>query len=229
MYGVIYESAFSNQSAGPSGAAYMTGNVKVTHFDENGQVIGYRMGSNHITATGMSVIMAQVFAGMNVTATQQHAVGNLSGTVGWMEIGTGGDTETPLPGPPWTSGQNYINALRWNDTDVNLPVISTNPSCIRVHATINNVTQAEAHTSPNDCQGDDTQSATTCAAQMNVTATAQFLGTVCSVNDIDEAGIFTHQDGTEGLLFARNNFGSVDLGALDRLQLEWEFTFKDSI
>jgi len=64
---------------------------------------------------------------------------------------------------------------------------------------------------------------------MNVTATAQFLGTVCEELGIDEAGIFTHQDGTDGLMFARNNFGSVNLGALDRLQLEWEFTFKDSI
>ena len=228
MYGVTYESAFSNQSAGPSGAAYMTGNVKVTHFDENGQVIGYRMGTNHITATGMAIIMAQVFTGLNTT--MPAALTNLSGTVGWMEIGTGGDTETPLPGPPWTSGQNYINALRWNDTDVNIPVIATKPLCIRVHATIiNSTAQGPAHTSPFDCQTDDTQSATTCAAQMNVTATAQFLGTVCEELGIDEAGIFTHQDGTDGLMFARNNFGSVNLGSLDRLQLEWEFTFKDSI
>ena len=228
FYQNSYESELSNQSAGPSAAAYMTGNVKVTHFDKDGQVIGYRQGTNHITATGMSIIMAQVFAGMNVSATQP-ATGNLSGTVAWMEIGTGGDTDDPV-GPPWTSNRDYVNALRWNDTDIVEPVLDTNPLCIRIHSGITNFTQAEAHTSPNDCQsGAGGQSSTQCAAQMNVTATAQFLGTVCSVLGIDEAGIFTHQDGSEGQMFARNNFGSVNLGMLDRLQLEWEFTFKDSI
>jgi len=232
MYENSYETSLSNLSAGPSGAAYMTGNVKVTHFDKDGQVIGYRQGTNHITATGMSVIMGQVFAGMNVSATQRDT-GNLSGTVAWMEIGTGGDTDSPV-GPPWTTNRDYVNALRWNDTDIIEPVLTgtagLNPLCIRIHSGITNATQLEAHTSPNDCQsGAGGQSSTGCAAQMNVTATAQFQGTVCSVNGIDEAGIFTHEDGSEGQMFARNNFGSVNLGPLDTLQLEWEFTFKDSI
>ena len=237
MYGYSYESQMSSQSSVPIGAAYMTGNVKVTHFDENGQVIGYRQGTNHITATGMAVIMGQVFTGLNETMQDSYppfnpARGtNMSGTVGWMEIGTGGDTQL-VPGPPWASDRSYTNALRWNDTDIIEPVLATNPACIRVNADITNTTQAEAHTSPNDCQfggGSTPQGAVDCAAQMNVTAIAQFQGNDCGVLDIDEAGIFTHQDGSEGLMFARNIFGSVDLNPGDTLQLEWEFTFKDQI
>ena len=235
MYGVSFESQLSNQSSGPTGAAFLTGNVKVTHFDVNGQVIGYRQGLNHITATGMAVIMGQVFTGMNASIPI-----NMSGTVGWMEIGTGGDSESPGPGPPWTSARFFNNALRWNDTDIIEPVLGgANPNCIRVHATIENKTialggQGPAHTSPKTCDsslpgGDPTASATQCAAQLNVTAVAQFQGNDCGVGGIDEAGIFTHEDGTDGLLFARNTFGSVDLNAGDTLQLEWEFTFKDSI
>ena len=235
MYADSFESQLSNQSSGPTGAAFMTGNVKVTHFDKDGQVIGLRQGNNHITAMGMAVIMGQVFTGMNATIPI-----NMSGTVGWMEIGTGGDSEVPGPGPPWTSAQNYINALRWNDTDISIPVLGgANPLCVRVHAGILNDTlaaggQGPAHTSPKDCDsslagGDPTASATDCAAQLNVTATAQFQGNDCGVNGIDEAGIFTHEDGTDGLMFARNTFGSVDLNPGDTLQLEWEFTFKDSI
>ena len=233
MYGVSFESQLSNQSSGPSEAAYMTRNVKVTHLDKDGQVLGYRQGINHITATGMAVIMAQVFTGLNSSMPQ---LANLSGTVGWMEIGTGGDSEVPGPGPPWTSARNYVNTLRWNNTDIIEPVLGgANPLCLRVHASILNDTiaaggQGPAHTSPFDCQaGAGGQSATGCAAQMNVTATAQFQGNDCGVGGIDEAGIFTHQDGSEGLLFARNTFGSVDLNPGDTLQLEWEFTFKDSL
>ncbi len=236
MYGTAFESVLSNQSSGPIGAAYMTGNVKVTHFDKDGQVIGYRQGTNHITATGMAIIMGQVFTGMNgsVVASMPD-IANMSGTVGWMEIGTGGDTKT-IPGPPWTV-REYDNRLRWNNTDIIEPVLgAANPLCIRVHATIDNSTQFEAHTSPRNCDQeapyvawDGVSGAVDCAAQMNVTAIAKFQGSECSVGGIDEAGIFTHQDGSEGSMFARNNFGSVDLGLLDTLQLEWEFTFKDKI
>jgi len=234
FYQNSYEAELFNQSAGPSGAAYMTANVKVTHFDKDGQVIGYRMGSNHITATGMSIIMGQVFAGMNgsVVASMPD-IANMSGTVGWMEIGTGGDQDGP-------ASEDYVNRLRWNNTDIIAPVLTgaagLNPLCIRIQSDIDNSTQFEAHTSPRNCDQeapyvawDGTSSAVDCAAQMNVTATSQFLGTVCAVNGIDEAGIFTHQDGSEGQMFARNTFGSVNLGVLDRLQLEWEFTFKDSL
>ena len=242
IYSISFESALSNQSSGPIGAAFLTGNVKVTHFDPSGQVIGYRQGTNHITATGMAIIMGQVFTGVNETMHDGYDPGypspwravpgftNMSGTVGYMEIGTGGDQDGP-------AAEDYINRLRWNNTDIIAPVLgAAKPLCVRQNADIDNSTQLEAHTAPNRCNFDTTHpaghngdAAVLCAAQMNVTATSQFAGDDCDVNGIDEAGIFTHQDGSEGLMFARNTFGSVNLMMGDTLQLEWEFTFKDSL
>jgi len=224
--GAIYASNFEsdmslNPSASPSGAAYMVGNVKVTHLDQDGQIIGYRQGTNHITATGMTVIMAQVFQGIN--GSLPHPL-NVSGTVAWMEVGTDGDA-------------SYANELRWNDTDIHAPV---GGNCIRVQATIANA--SIAHTSPQNCNYDSTfypgnwdgvSGRNDCAARMNVTAQADFTGANCAALDIDEAGIFTSSSAgafpATGLMFARNTFGSVDLGALDTLQLQWEFTFKDTV
>ena len=86
IYAVNFESEMSlNKSAGPSGAAYMVGNVKVIHTDQDGQVIGYRQGTNHITATGMTIIMAQVFQVINASLPDQD---NVTDTVAWIEIGT---------------------------------------------------------------------------------------------------------------------------------------------
>jgi len=214
IYAVSYELELS-PNANPSGGAFMIGNVKVTHFDQDGQVIGYRYGTNHITGTGMVVIMGQVFRDVNSTLTPA----NSTGRVQWMEIGTEGDPVV------------YANALRWNDTDINTPVGN---ACIRIDATITNTTflfdadRIGYEKSPGTCAP-----ATVCSAQMNVTAVAQFQGSDCSAIGIDEAGIFTASTaeaagGTGGLMFARNVFGSVNLGALDTLQLEWEFTFTDS-
>jgi hypothetical protein len=216
IYAVNFESDQSlTKSAGPSGAAYMVGNVKVIHFDKDGQVIGYRQGTNHITATGMSIIMGQVFQGINNTLPD---VANVSGTVAWMEVGTDGDA-------------SYANELRWNDTDIHAPV---GGNCIRVQSAITNA--SVAHTSPNRCNFDSllgwngVQGRNDCAARMNVTAQADFIGANCATLDIDEAGIFTTNSASpNGMMFARNTFGSVDLGALDTLQLQWEFTFKDTV
>jgi len=221
IYAVNFESDMSlNKSAGPSGAAYMVGNVKVTHFDQDGQVIGYRQGTNHITATGMTIIMAQVFQGVNGSLTD---IENVTGTVAWMEIGTDGDA-------------SYANELRWNDTDIHAPV---GGNCIRVQAVITNGTNA--HTAPLSCDSsplspgvyNGVDGRNDCAARMNVTAQADFLGANCNTLDIDEAGIFTSSSAgvppASGLMFARNTFGSVDLGVLDTLQLQWEFTFKDTV
>ena len=227
IYAVNFESDMSlNKSASPSGAAYMVGNVKVTHFGQDGEILGYRQGTNHITATGMTIIMAQVFQGINGSLIPLFA-DNVTGTVAWMEIGTDGDD---LP------ANAYANELRWNDTDVHAPV---GGDCIRIQAVITNSTNA--HTAPLACDSSPmspgvynmVQGRNDCAARMNVTAIAEFDGNVCGVNDIDEAGIFTSSSagvaGTTGLMFARNTFGSVDLNAGDRLQLQWEFTFKDTV
>jgi len=226
------------ESSGPSGAAFMVGNVKVTHFDKDGQVLGYRQGTNHITANGMMVIMGQVFYGVNGSLLAGPSPDNVSGTVRWMEVGTGGDTEFPFLIP-----RDYDNALRWNDTNIVEPIPGLSPSgfkCLRVSAVIGNTTQGPANTAPESCNSeypatyDGTSGAHLCNARHNVTATADFDGRDCQIDGIDEAGIFTTQDGSTGAgnsggtMFARNTFGSVNLGPLDTLRLEWEFTFTDS-
>lgn len=226
--GVFYTASYQSQAGAPEsftggsavpGAAFLVGNVKVTQFDENQNVIAIRQGSNHITATGMSIIMGQVFEGVNATYPDQAPAGknNVTGTVGWMEIGIEGDPVT------------YTNELRWNNTNIIAPVADTVPGCIRVAATINNNTQGPAHKAGSFCDAKVGTGRTDCNARMNVTATSQFDGALCSENGIDEAGIFTTPTTDDrGLLFARNTFGSVNLGPLDTLQLEWEFTFRDS-
>ena len=218
IYAMSYDSGFSlfSDDSGFASGTMMIGNVKATHFNELGEVIGYRQGENHITKYGMAVIMGQIFATVNASYPHQ---GNLSGTVKYMQVGYGGD-----PGV-------YANELRWNNTDIIEPIGDiggAGGACDRIRVTsITNGT--EAHASPSSCLvvGDRT----TCAAQMNVTAIASFAGDRCGggAGDIDEAGIYTGEDEVGDLMFARNTFGSVTLGTMDTLQLEWEFTFKDDI
>jgi len=222
--GAIYAVTFASDlslvpSSGPSGGAHLVGNLKVTQFDENDNIIAYRTGQNHITATGMSIIMGQVFQGINGSYPTQP---NVTGTVAWMEIGTGGD------------GAIYANQLRWNNSNIIEPV---GGNCIRIQSLITNSTGT--HTSPNNCYfgstfypggWDGVSGRTDCAAQMNVTAVANFDGNLCNAVSIDEAGIFTSNTQDEaGLMFARNTFGSVTLNGGDTLQLQWEFTFKDTV
>jgi len=79
------------------------------------------------------------------------------------------------------------------------------------------------------------------AAQINMTAVATFAGGApnsCEGTNIGEAGIWNNS--TSGpsfygdkahngnLMFARNTFGSVNLGPADSLELTWKFTFTDS-
>jgi len=222
IYANSFESATSVAQTGTNGGALLLGNVKVTHFDKDGDVIGYRHGSNHITASGMATIMTQVFHDINGSLSAP----NSTGRVQWMEIGTDGFPQT------------YLNALNWNNTDIFAPV---GGACIRIDATISNTTNlinmldnVGVDKSPGTCHGNIFNSPlTACSAQMNVTAVAQFDGGPCNAVGIDEAGIYTASTaqaaaGNGGLMFARNTFGSVTLGPLDTLQLEWEFTFTDS-
>lgn len=242
--GVLYSNSYetgsgmlSSTSSMPLGTAYLTTNVKVTQLDENGNTIALRQGTNHITNTGMSIIMGQLFGGYDedqATDTGVHGINgsysrlspgdyaaNVTGRIGWMEIGTNGDDTWP-------------DRLKYNNTDVANAIRGT---CQRVAIEVSNFTQGNAQGSPKSCVNQDAVagvgSARLCSAQMNVTATAQFTGANCATLSIDEAGIFTASTaecvaGNCGLMFARNIFGSVDLGALDTLQLEWEFTFTDS-
>ena len=211
-----------------NGAMMLTGNVKAMHIDGEGNVIGYRQSDNHIVGQGMEMIISQMFKGMNGTADAD------SQPVSHMEIGHSGEWE-----------------LLMNDTNLRLPANVNVVGCDRVAAAFANVTNGQPGVG--DGFGRDTivtgvrpgglhtpceignwggesggADSATCAAQANVTAQADFLGTNCAdaVLTIDEAAMFNSAAG--GTMFARNNFGSVVLGAPDTLRLDWEFTFTDS-
>jgi len=178
----------------------MTGNVKITQYDGDGNIVAYRQSFNNIVAGGMEMIMQQVFHDINTTAP--FPVAGASGRVQFMEIGTGGE-----------------NKLLYNDTDIFVDI----PTCARQDAIIANVS---SHKAPDDCKITD-PSGLSCFARMNVTAMASFSGMQCSgALDIDEAGIFN--DLAAGTMFARNTFGGVVLNPPDTLALDWEFTFTDS-
>ena len=191
-------------------AAFLVGNVKVTQFDGDGNVIAYRMGQNHIVETGMEVIMGQIFNTVNETFAVP------SRPISHMAIGDDGE---------WR--------LLYNDTELRNDLENNGfAMCTRaVLATVVNSTTAGG--SPTPFWGPEADPGTcvapNCAAQMNITASASFSGMDCNAASIDEAGIYT--DGTfgAGAMFARNNFGEVTLNMLDTLQLDWEFTFTDSV
>jgi len=201
----------------------LTGNVKVTQLDGDGNTIALRQSDNHIVGQGMEMIISQVFNQMNGTADATTR------PVSHMEIGHRGEWE-----------------LLMNDTDLREPADDTIGACIRVAATFTNVTSLEAGYGGNTlvkgtlgglhapCQGAMPLAAelggagsADCSAQANVTARGTFTGALCNgALTIDEAGMFNSPGA--GTMFARNNFGGVVLNAPDTLQLDWEFTFTDS-
>jgi len=216
-FAIIQILDLDNVSTSKPQGALLSGNVKVTQFDGDGNIIAYRQSDNHIVKSGMEIIMAQVFGGINGTYPMPAEANDVH-PVRYMQIGTNGERR-----------------LLHNDTSIMTPVSAG--ACIRQLAGITNSSAQGAHGAPAGC--DDV--GTLCSAQMNVTATASFLGSAsCDVASIDEAGIFDNSttdtagaDATGygnggGLMFARNTFGSVTLNMLDTLQLDWEFTFTDS-
>ena len=201
---------FGYDTPSPTGAAaFVVGNVKVTQFDGDGNVIAYRTGQNHIVETGMEVIMGQIFNTVNETfATPSRPINS-------MAIGDLGE---------WR--------LLYNDTDMRNPISGALPACARVIlASVVNSTASGGGPSvtwgpefdPGSCVVPN------CAAQMNITASASFSGMQCATASIDEAGIYTNEVLGSGVMFARNTFGEVTLNMLDTLQLDWEFTFTDSV
>ena len=212
---------YDYKSPSVGAGSMLTGNVQVTQFGPDGSIIAYRQSDNHIVEQGMEIIMSQVFGGINATYPRFL---ELTGThpVRYMQIGNGTAT------------------LYANDTNIAAPIPTGGDTCGRVLAGIINTTQdGSAHGYPAGCEGTNS-----CSAQMNVTATALFYGgavsgapgaSFCATDVIQEAGIFDNSSSTVGpdgfnggLMFARNTFGSVNLGSLDTLQLDWEFTFTDS-
>jgi len=217
-----------------NGAMMMTGNVKVTQLDGDGNTIALRQSDNHIVGQGMEMIISQVFNQMNQSTAFATNADTFTRPVSHMEIGHGGEWE-----------------LLMNDTNLRFPAAPGLPLCLRVAAAFANVTNGSPGVG--DGFGRDTMltgikgvghtqceapqwgtesggaGSATCSAQANVTAQAQFTGANCNGPlTIDEAAMWNHAVQGSGTMFARNNFGGVVLNAPDTLQLDWEFTFTDS-
>jgi len=200
--------------------ALMVSNVEAVLKDEAGNIIAYRQGDNHITASGMVLLAQQTFgpgvggASNNTNATDPLSIG---GQVRFMEIGNGNGTGA-CPGGAGSP------VLGWFNETLECPIIA----CARQSAEI----QRHVPTNPSGGLGPASH------AQINVTAIATFAGSLgCNGNSIDEAGIW--QNSTNGpaypgaapsdnRMFARNTFGSVNLSTSDSLELTWRFTFTDS-
>lgn len=201
---------FAPEKSTPQGAL-LSGNVKVTQYDGEGNIIAYRQSENHIVETGMQMLFGQLFNTQNDTYTVK------SRPLSHMAIGDRGE---------WR--------LLYNDTDLRSPMSTPLPACARVaFFDIDNSTESGGGVSvtwgPDKSPG--LCAAPLCAAQMNVTAQATFTGANCGGGGqtIDEAAIYDEPALATGQMFARNTFGSVVLNALDTLQLDWEFTFTDTV
>src|SRR3990172_4587950 len=78
---------YDYQSPSSKASAMLAGNVKVTQFGPDGNVIAYRQTDNHIVLRGMELIMSQVFGGINGTYPDE-VIGDTH-PVRYMQIGTG--------------------------------------------------------------------------------------------------------------------------------------------
>ena len=203
---------FVHEKSAPQGAL-LTGNVKVTQFDGNGNIIAYRQSENHIVQTGMEILFGQLFNTQNDT----YAGTGKSQPLSHMAIGTQGE---------WR--------LLYNDTEMRRPLSIDLPACVRtLFFDIDNSTESGGgeDTSFGPDRSPGTCTVPNCAAQMNVTAQTSFTGALCGASGltIDEAGIYDNSTVGGNSMFARNTFGAVILNMLDTLQLDWEFTFTDTV
>ncbi len=215
---------FTDSNSLQKSGALMVTNVEALVRDEAGNIIAYRQGDNHITASGMVLLAQQTFGpgvggappSNNTNATDPASIG---GTVRFMEIGNGNGTGAC----PGAAGSPILG---WFNETLECPIAT----CARQAAII----YRHDPTNPSGGAGPASH------AQLNVTAIATFAGSAgCNGNSIDEAGIWQNQSQagapawpasapSDNRLFARNTFGSVNLSTSDSLELTWRFTFTDS-
>jgi hypothetical protein len=227
----------------------LVSNIEVVKKDAAGNIIAYRQGGNHITASGMEIIARQVFGpganpvvgspqgdegptvSNNTNYTGPSGEGGWGGRVQWMEIGNGTGSSDAVGGRDCATLGGGPD-LGWNNETLECP-ISVVQTCPRVKAVIHRF-NATVDPSPSDPSDP--------AAQINMTAVATFAGAVgqangCDTSNIGEAGIWTNatagpqffdlrEQGNN--MFARNTFGTVNLSDSDSLELTWKFTFTDS-
>ncbi len=221
-----FEEIFTPDDKIATTGALMVGNVEVVKRDGAGNIVAYRQGGNHIVLGGMELIARQVF-GYTLVARNNTNDSSTDGTlnygggvVQYMSIGNGTGSKTDCS----TSGSGPI--LGFDNTTLECPLFDLTPSCLRELADIQRFNATEKPTA-------------TDAAQINLTAVATFSGgSNCAAVSIGEAGLWNNVAGgpdlyTTGpvsgnLMFARNTFGSVNIGSSDSLELTWKFTFTDS-
>jgi len=211
-------------------SALMVSNVEAIQRDGAGNIIAYRQGGNHIVLGGMELIARQVFGsggGNNTNTTGIDPTGNFNygaGLVEHMSIGNGSD------GGDCTTVGGGVN-LGFDNMTLECPLYILAQNCLRQTAVINRFNATEDPTPP----GSD-------SAQINITAVATFSGAgpnSCAAQNIGEAGIWQNLTGgpgfyapdgpeTDNIMFARNQFGTVNLSTSDSLELTWRFTFTDS-
>jgi len=190
----------------------LMGHVTATALNENGEIYAYRQSDNAIVESGMEIIASQVFQGLNGSAAGSEDLcplctysGNLvngANPVDSIGIGTNGTGVT--------SQDYFISDGLGNKHGA---AGCQNVSVTWTAGTANASKAGGAHSYAN-------------IAMIGINGTATFGPSALCANTYLEAGAFDND--TSGIMFARNTYNSVTLGAADSLIINWNFQFNDS-
>lgn len=188
----------------------VNGHITVKLYDQNGNLKAYRESDNLITNFGLEAIIMQTFGNWTANPTSLDTGQNnfnltsssnaRAGAVKSMAIGIGGETAA-------ASGQREL---------VDRTGLG---SCANATAAFK-LSNGGANQDPNT------------AKLLVIVTNATFLGSAsCNVNSVDEVGLFTRTPtgGTgTGIMFARQTFSAVNIGANDQLTINWDIQFQDT-
>ena len=212
-FAVAQNDATPNLSAPlPKAGSFVNGHVTVYLHDENGNLKAFRESDNQILNRGLEAILKQTFG--NWTTNNPVAGGSTfnltngnqmqAGSVKSMSLGTGGETATKAV----TGNLGSIAGFTGTCANKTAAFVlsnggaNANPSIGTKLVIVTNVTFSGG--------GADT----------------------CAGSSIDEVGLFTSTDGgtdaTGGILFARQTFSALTVGASDTLTINWDITFQDT-
>ncbi|MGQ0376274.1 MAG: hypothetical protein ACT4OW_02060 [Nitrososphaerota archaeon] len=194
----------------PKAGSFVNGHVKVFLYDENGNLKAYRESDNVITNFGLEAIIMQTFGNWTANPSSLDSGQNnfnltagapaRAGAVKSMAIGIGGETAA-------ASGQRDL---------VDRTGLG---SCANQTAAFK-LSNGGGNQDPNT------------AKLLVIVTNATFSGSAsCNVNSVDEVGLFTRTPtggGGTGILFARQTFSAVNIGASDTLTINWDITFQDT-
>ena len=183
----------------PSAAdsTFASGHVTAYLFDADGNVKAYRQTDNVIVNTGLDIIANQVFG--NGTITNSTAEGGSSGgTVGYLALGTGGNS---APEAGQTVLTTYLSG------------------CANLTDGSNSGTDWEE-------SSDTTGDATNVVIISNTTFQGSAGCTSTTVNEVGLFTALTGTQ--DGKLFAIQEFSDINVGSSDTLTINWDITFTDS-